>query len=369
MFGLPLTYASSPTVSAPQNHFNRPAGFPDGLTIKSIGENLIPLIMQSRQFHLLAHGKAYHEKPFSSFGYTYGPTIPTSERVILFSPDESSYIVTEIELPSNQIQSMYFTDASQANFRFSGVQSDHYAGYRVLYCTGTFFGVCDSTGTNIAVEGTLQVPSYQNTPNGANSACCVFGEWTGASNDQYASSALVQGGMAWSGINLAQLPNALSNGYVLWTEYLPNPPVYYTPPSWMNGVQGQTINLSTQPYDSCSPGNLWYAQLWNLGSNWSTQFVKCDSVVEQYAWYVFESPPSPSCSSGGYNGYCQIPAIPNLGYTGQICLTNGMQSCRNINSYSNPIQGYYIVHTQVDLGNGDIPGGGAAWTMDYRSSL
>ena len=368
MLNFPLTYASSSSAPTQQiTHFSRPPLFPDGNTIKSTGENLIPLIMRSTQFRSLAQGMAYHEKPYSSFGFTSGPDIPTTERVILFSPDESSYIITEVEVPSNQIQTMYFVNSSQVNFRFAN-HSDLFAGWRVLFCTGTWFGSCVSTGTAVIAIDSQVVPSSETLPAGANSACCAFGEWDGASNDDSFSYGAVQGGVAWSGMNLPQFQNALSDGYVMWTEYLPAQPMYIAPPSWMGNMYGLTINLTMEPYDSCSPGNLWYAQVWNVGNNYSTQFIKCDNVVEQYAWYVFESPPSASCQNGGYYNYCQIPSFPTIGINGQICLANGQQNCRNINSYSDPIQGYYIQHHSVDATVSDIPGGSGYFTVTYHSS-
>lgn len=85
-----------------------PSGFPGGAQIASIGTSLVPMIENTPQFQSLANGTQYHIEPYSSFGYSWGPTIPSVETIIFFSPNLSGEIEVSVYLNNNTIQHMYF---------------------------------------------------------------------------------------------------------------------------------------------------------------------------------------------------------------------------------------------------------------------
>jgi len=85
-----------------------PPGYPGGEQVSSIGNSLIPMIEDTSQFQSLANGTQYHIEPYSSFGYSWGPNIPSIETIIFFSPNLSGEIQVNVYLNNETIQHMYF---------------------------------------------------------------------------------------------------------------------------------------------------------------------------------------------------------------------------------------------------------------------
>ncbi len=86
--------------------------FPSFSNLSSTGNALAVTIMKTAEFTHLSGGLPYHIEPYSSFGYTTGQGIDPSERVILFAPGDSAYIVTNVDLVTKQIQNMEFFNDS-----------------------------------------------------------------------------------------------------------------------------------------------------------------------------------------------------------------------------------------------------------------
>lgn len=307
------------SIHAVQTQSSRPSappGFPGDSVVSSVGESLVSPIMQSAQFKALSLGVSYHVKSDSSFGYSWGPNIHSTETVTLFAPDNSSSVVTVVDLVTNQIQTMYFvndTRAESATIEPVGYSVD-YGGYGVLAYNG--IQVLPVEGA----EGSIEIPaSITAPPAGETHACCQFVQWTGTTETQ-SGYQLTQGGVWWTGFNQPIKSTANSYGFSLFVEYVPSPsnpgsgPQFYTPPSWMGNVQGETIFMETEPPSTCSngSGDLWY-QFWNYGSNWMSQQIECIPHSSQsWGWFVFESPfDDVNCANGGYYAaghyFCQIP--------------------------------------------------------------
>lgn len=215
------------------------------------------------------------------------------------------------------------------------------------------------------LQAPISAPHY-----GETQACCQFSQWTGVTEGQ--TTSLIQGGIAWSGFHQPKLPASNVGGFSLFVEFVPSStnrgsgPVFLSPPSWMNGVLNQIIGVSTQIAANCAGGDLWY-QFWKVGSSQTSQSIKCANTgIEDTAWYIFETPTSSTCNTGGYAGTCQIPAFsPTLTQTGNICES----TCRNINSNTNPIAAFFISHNSADTATSAIPGNGNSWAESYLSSV
>lgn len=341
-----------------------PVGFPGVSNIISFGNAVAPVVMESQQFQKVANGVVYHTDQYSSFGYTWGPGINSTERIIFFSPDNSSYIVSDIYVSNKTIQDIYFINRTKVHVSFPGASSN-YGGYYSEYCSGTFFGTCTGESTLSEVYGNIQIPGTISKPSTgcSTSACAVFGSWTGVSVDGSGAN-LTQGGISWFGFNVTP-PSNNRNGFSLFVQRLPNSPTFITPPSgWI--LSGNTVNMTTEPMANCAnTGDDWY-QFWKLGGSSTSQAIGCDSPTNiYYGWYIFESPAG--CSgSGCYSGLYQIPEVSSMSFTGNIC--NNVGTCRNINSNSDPIQGYYIQHNSQDTSTGTISSGGNSWTESWLSS-
>jgi hypothetical protein len=354
-----------------------PPGFPSFSTLSSVGNSLVSVITKSVQFRAISHGQEYHIEPYSSFGYSWGPGIPSTERVILFSADGSTSIVSEVSIATKQVQSISLINDTQTRAFYSTQLSyADYSGYSAQFWQCQYIIFSCSTTSILGVYGNIQIPSTISSPTGATAACCQFAEWTGVSSTASGNN-LVQGGIAWTGDNQGSLPQSNSEGFSLFTEYVPSGsntgtgPQFFPPPSWMDGVQGQTILMTTKPDANCSSkgvqsGNVVWVQFWQDGSMSTAQSIQCLSPsTENYGWYIFETPNQSSCTSGGFRGYCEIPKFSTISFTGNIC---NQATCRNINSNSDPIQGYYIGHNSVDTATSSIPSGGNSWTETWLSS-
>lgn len=353
-----------------------PSGVPSLASLTAWGDALAPTIMGSSEFQSLSHGTSYRTDPYRSFGYTGGEGISPTERIVFFSADNLSYIEAEVYVPSGVIQSMQWENSSTSTVTYND-ESYNYAGYSAQY---------DSGGSALPVGrvyGNVSVPSSITSPNGANKACCQFAQWIGVANGT-GGTALVQGGIAWSGFSQPALQDHNSNNFSLFVEYVPGgsaspgPVTFLSPPSWMNGVMDQNIMLDLYPNGNCGPtgaGDAWF-MYWQEGSDYTYQVVHCAKYQsETYGWYVFESPATSSagsCYDGGYKygSYylCQIPKVPTgLSYTGNICDEESGGTCRGINTNSDPVQGYYMEHTTKDMSTSSITGGNS-WDENYIAS-
>jgi hypothetical protein len=61
-------------------------GMPSFTSLNSTGYLLAKLVGQTAPFKALADGIAYGIRPYQSFGYEWGPTIPSEEIITFFSP-------------------------------------------------------------------------------------------------------------------------------------------------------------------------------------------------------------------------------------------------------------------------------------------
>jgi hypothetical protein len=84
-----------------------PPGFPGAAYVEALGYYFVPMIENSTQFRALSHGVQFHIEPYSSFGYDVNGNDNTSETVLLFSPGNSTYILTEVSVQSGNITAMY----------------------------------------------------------------------------------------------------------------------------------------------------------------------------------------------------------------------------------------------------------------------
>ncbi len=370
--------------SSSAHTFNLPAGMPTPTNLTKMGDTLVPFIMQTARFKKLSNGAQYHVNPYSSFGYTWGPGIKSTESITLFSPDNSSYIVTDIYVSNNTgtsnaaiysgslvsnktIKDMYFVNATKINVSASIVHSDNWGGYQEQYCSGSFFGVCTGTSSIGKVYGNIQIPSTIAAPSGATSSCCLLGEWTGVASSANGTLNLTQGGIFVKFDNLGYWN--WSTPWAFFTEYFPTQThaIIYQPPSWFTG-SGQTVNMTTEPLANCPNGtNNWY-EIWSSGGSSTSKGIGCRSTSSiTWAESELESPGGCSGRNGNYNGFCQLPQFSNVGFTGNICpAISG--TCRNINSNYDPIIGQYIQHNSQDTSTSSISSGGNSWTESWLSS-
>jgi hypothetical protein len=347
--------------------FNLPAGMPTPATITNMGSSLAPIIMQSSQFKALAKGIPYHINQYSSFGYTWGPNFSSTERIIFFSLDNNSYIVTDIYTSNDIVQDIYFVNATKLNIYASSANSDNWGGYQAQYCSGTFLGICTWISSVGKTYGNIQIPSSMSAPSGASSSCCAVAEWTGVASNENGTKNLTQGGIIAKFDNLKYWN--WSTPWAFFTEYFPTQNTIHVikPPSWFTGL-GQTVNMTIEPLANCPNGtNDWY-EVWSSGGSSTSQGIGCRSTSSMiWSEYELESPGSCSGTGGNYNGYCQLPQFSSVEFTGNICpATSG--TCRNINSNSNPIFSQYIEHNNQDTSTSSISSGGNSWTEGWLSS-
>ena len=105
---------SSGDTQAQNNAPSMPPGYPGDAQISSVGTGLIPMIVNTSQFESLANGTQYHP---SSFGYSWGPTIPSIETITFFSPNLSGEIEVDVYLNNDTIQHMYFDNETLLGYR------------------------------------------------------------------------------------------------------------------------------------------------------------------------------------------------------------------------------------------------------------
>jgi len=340
-------------------HFNKPLNYLDTANLTSMGESLAPSIMQTARFKQLANGVAYNIDKYRSFGYTWGANIPSTERIVLFAPNNASHIVVDIYVSNDTIQDMYYVPKSNVSYT---INSNNWGGYGAQYYS-----------SNIVSQayGNVVVPSTISAPSGATHACCEFAEWTGVTFAE-GSGNFVQGGIAYAGFNQV-ISNANSNGFALFVESPPSAATYISAPSWMNGVKGQTITLYTNSNGNCATGGLIWLQEWKDGSSSTSQSMGCSGGNDYYGWYIFESPNGCTGSgcfnftSGGQKySLFQLPDFSSVGFTGNIC--GAAFTCRNINSNSDPIYQLDIYHNSQDTSTSTISSGGNSWTESWVSS-
>ncbi len=346
--------------------FNLPAGMPTPATIINIGSSLAPRVMQLSQFKTLAKGVAYHINSYASFGYTWGPNVTSIERIIFFSPDNNSYIVTDIYTSNDVVQDIYFINATKLGISAS-VYSDNWGGYQAQYCSGTFLGICTGVSSVGKAYGNIQISSSISAPSGATSSCCLIGEWTGVASSENGTKNLTQGGIFVKFDNLGYW--SWGTPWAFFTEYFPTQTTAHViqPPSWFTGL-GQTVSMTTEPLANCPNGtDNWY-EVWSSGGSSTSQGIGCRSTSSiTWSEYELESPAGCSGRGGNYNGFCQLPQFSSVGFTGNICpATSG--TCRNINSNSNPILSQYIQHNNQDTSTSSISSGGNSWTESWLSS-
>jgi len=64
-----------------------PTGMPAFASLNSTGYSLAGLTEQTAPFRALADGRPYSIRPYQSFGYEWGATIPSEEIITFFSPN------------------------------------------------------------------------------------------------------------------------------------------------------------------------------------------------------------------------------------------------------------------------------------------
>ena len=212
--------------------------------------------------------------------------------------------------------------------------------------------------------------SYETT------ACCALFQWVGMANASGGTSYLIQGGTDFFCCHLTIPSEANSNNMSLFYEFVQcstcsSTATFVAPPSWMNGVVGDTIDMQVYPNSSCAGGGNYYYMFWTYGSNTMSQSIKCEKDQPTFGEFIAEAPLDTQCSSQGYNGYCQLPAFSfsgsALSYTGMFCPTSS--TCRNINSNADPLTGYYIDQNgYIDTTTSGISSGGNSFTVKWDSS-
>ncbi len=377
---------------------------PSYVTLNATAYSFLPMIQQYPEFAQLSHGLTFHLQ-YNSIGYTSSPG-GDSLRVVLFSANGSVQIVTDIFTSNNTIQDMYGGNVGAGIFLppvvtetsitpsgvtplINGKLTANYGGYYVQYCDENILGHCSYEGIDQVNATTIGPNTIEAPPSGQEvGACCKIAEWTGVANGSGGTTYLVQGGLAWWGIHLSP-PEGYSpvNGFLLFTETFPNMsctsskciPSYYSPPSWMNGIEGTTIQMSTVVNADCGSGGggeSW-EEVWSVGSTFTANYIACMTAKsETYAWYTIESPLDSQCtgSNGGYYAggvyFCQLPQFYSgggaLSWAGTICNIN--QGCRRLDSNDNTLQAYYIEHNSVDTTTGTIANNGNSWTEAWDSS-
>jgi hypothetical protein len=153
----------------------------------------------------------------------------------------------------------------------------------------------------------------------------------------------------------------------LFVQFIPtlataNPAVPLKPPSWMNGVEGQDIELRSTVISNCitssgGAGDLW-GQFWNFNGNSMEYGIGCvPSGQQTYGFLELETPGSSYCVNTGYenNGiwYCQLPFFTNSNSGYGSVTYSGVTACGNVNCYKllssgSSWSGTSIVHNQVD---------------------
>jgi hypothetical protein len=98
-----------------------------------MGNALVSKIESSQQFKNLAKNDSYYVEPDSSFGYTWGVSISSTIRVILYSSDQRSYIISDVFQDNGTILDTYLVNSSRVgDFLTSG--NEGYGGYSAQYC-------------------------------------------------------------------------------------------------------------------------------------------------------------------------------------------------------------------------------------------
>jgi hypothetical protein len=367
--------SSSTSVGTPRQ--SSPPGYPGDAVVQSLGNSFVSLIENSAQFIALSNDVTFHVEPYSSFGYTWGSGIAPTVRVILYSPDSSAYIVSEVFQQNSTIEKMYFVNETTIGDVLSN-PTDNYGGYSSQYCKGNIGSWCDSGYAGVfEAYGNIQVPNDGAVPpSGEDSSCCKFAEWTGVTNSS-SGAWLTQGGVFWSGFHQFAPSNSNSNNVTMVTEvfkdYTGQGANFISPPSWMTGF-GQTITMETDVSGNCGTNGDEWTQYWVIGSDNTSQNLTCLTVASMtYGWYIFESVENDLTCTGGYQDiyyYCQIPKFSYNGnpvsFTGNICSNT---NCEGINSNAgNNVVGYYIDQTTQDTSTSSISSGNA-WTEGWVSSV
>lgn len=326
------------------------------------------LVQSSQEYKLLSHGITFHADPYASYGFSAGPFEQDDYEIItLFSSNHEAYIRADVNNATNTIMDMSFTNLTSTAQEFSS--SNNWSGYSAPDCASSFFGSCYNFNAIIEAYGNIQAPNALSAPQ-TQQKCCSFGEWTGVGSNNGGQS-MEQGGYGWAGFQLNPLPHANTYGYSLWVEdvYDNYPPNYISPPTWMNGVSGQTITLTTEINSLCSTNpimNIWF-EIWQLGSSSMEQEIGCipNSVGHYWAYFILESPALPQCS-GGWNNLCQLPQFNTVSLTGNVC--SAYNNCEYINSNNNAgLVGWYIVHNTQDTSTSGIPSNGNQWYESWVS--
>lgn len=98
-------------------------GSPSFANLTAMGNVYAIMIEQTAQFKALANGTTYHVDNYSSFGYEWGPTIPSMEIVTLFSPNRMALITAYVFVSNSTIQSMSFANDSSLGIAFPGAMT------------------------------------------------------------------------------------------------------------------------------------------------------------------------------------------------------------------------------------------------------
>lgn len=365
--GLPAMSIISHAQQAPADN-PLPTGLPSYASLVTQGNNFASLIQSSPEYKSLANGAAFYIDPHSSYGFSAGPAKQDDYEIItFFSFNRESYITADVNNETAAIMDISLTNLNSTAVIFSS--SNNWSGYAAPDCAGSLFGSCYSFNSVFKAYGDIQAPSSVSAPATENK-CCSFAEWTGIGEDS-SGTGMSQGGWVYSGFQLSALPHANSEGYTLFVEdiYDGHAPAYYAPPSWMNGVAGQTITLTTESNTLCSFNpimNEWF-EIWQLGSSSMEQEISCISngVAHTWGYYILESPALSQCS-GGWNNFCQLPNFGTLDFTRNICTS--LSSCEDINSNNNTgLVGYFITHNTQDTTTSGIPANGNSWTETWDS--
>ena len=364
-------------------------GYPGGAAVNNIGNSLVSLVESSPQFQAVAGDTAYHVNPGSSFGYTWGPGIAPTSRIVFYSQNLTSQIEVDVYANNDTIQHIYLTTNISSTPAFNGAATADWGGYQAEYChaysalLGCYGGSAGGGHYDYLsnVSGYIDMVNDHTTPlsgpggsNDENNACCGFAEWTGVGNSTLGGTYLTQGGASWTGFKTAKLTDANSNNYTFFTEEITSSscgiacaPTYLSPPSsW--SVSGQVIHMSTAITTNCGAGDQW-SETWSVGSTHTIQDIACLTLSTMYyGYYIFEAP---YACAGGAGGQCQLPDFSYssnpVGFTGVIC---NLTACQNLDANHNTLNAWYIAEngSTANTAESTIPQNGDSWTTTWESS-
>lgn len=111
--------STPPTLPNCGLNLGNPCGQPGYANLTSWGNAFATMIEQTAQFKALANGTTYHIDNSGSFGYSWGPTIPSEELVTFFSPNR--LLTIEVWVITAPVIGTTTVNSSQIDYINSGL--------------------------------------------------------------------------------------------------------------------------------------------------------------------------------------------------------------------------------------------------------